>query len=131
MTNLRSLFIGYPQNSFGYVFYRPKENVFFVARRVVFQERELIAKEVSGSIIDFEEIQESSYESPDVGTSHQPEEEIPVDTQDPDETQDLPLAIRRARRPCNPPEFYGLHITAEGETLINDDALVNLDEPAS
>ncbi|KAJ9547195.1 hypothetical protein OSB04_019738 [Centaurea solstitialis] len=42
------------------------------ARRGVFRERELIAKEVSASNIDFEEIQESNDEIPDVGTSTQP-----------------------------------------------------------
>ena len=33
-------FIGYPKQSFGYLFYRPGENVVFVARRGVFRERE-------------------------------------------------------------------------------------------
>ena len=129
----KCLFIGYPQKSFGYVFYRPKENTVFVARRGIFQEKELIAKEVSGSIIDFEEIQESTYESPDVGTSVQPEVEEPVETQvdNPDQTQDLPLALRRDRRSSQRPEFYGFHITTEGTTLISDQTLVNLEEPAS
>ena len=68
----KCLFIGYPQKSYGYLFYQPIDNVVFVARRGVFRERELIAKEVSGSNIDFEEIQESNDEIPDVGTSIQP-----------------------------------------------------------
>ena len=36
----RCIFIGYPQQSFGYLFYRPSENVVFVARRAFFRERE-------------------------------------------------------------------------------------------
>ncbi|KAJ9554596.1 hypothetical protein OSB04_018641 [Centaurea solstitialis] len=121
----KCLFIGYPQKSYGYLFYRPTENVVFVARRGVFRERELIAKEVSGSNIDFEEVQESNDEIPDVGTSTQLEVEIPV------EPVDKSLPLRRSTRVSRPPEFYGLHITAEGDTLISDNTLVNLDEPAS
>ncbi|KAI3778645.1 hypothetical protein L2E82_08027 [Cichorium intybus] len=56
----RCFFLGYPKQSFGYLFYRPSEDVVFVARRAVFRERELIFKEDSGSTIDLEEIQESS-----------------------------------------------------------------------
>ena len=44
----RCIFIGYPQKSFGYLFYRPKDNVVFVARRGVFRERELISQGDSG-----------------------------------------------------------------------------------
>ncbi|GKA18857.1 retrotransposon protein, putative, ty1-copia subclass [Tanacetum coccineum] len=44
----KCLFIGYPEESFGYLFYKPKDNVVFVARRGVFLEREMISKEDSG-----------------------------------------------------------------------------------
>ncbi|GKA93522.1 retrotransposon protein, putative, ty1-copia subclass [Tanacetum coccineum] len=54
------LFIGYLEESFGYLFYQPKDNVVFVARRGVFLEREMISKEDSRSKIDREEIQETS-----------------------------------------------------------------------
>ncbi|GJR03309.1 retrotransposon protein, putative, ty1-copia subclass [Tanacetum coccineum] len=56
----KCLFVGYPEESFGYLFYRPKDNVVFVARRGTFLEREMISKEDSGSKIDLEEIQETS-----------------------------------------------------------------------
>ena len=49
-------FIGYPQKSFGYLFYKPSENKVFVARRGFFLERDLISKEDSGSHIDLEEL---------------------------------------------------------------------------
>nr|GEU66662.1 hypothetical protein [Tanacetum cinerariifolium] len=60
----KCLFVGYPKESFGYLFYKPKDNVVFVARRRVFLEREMISKEETGSKIDFEEIQESADEEP-------------------------------------------------------------------
>ena len=54
----RCIFIGYPQKSFGYIFYRPSDNVVFVARRGFFRERELICQEDSVRKIDLEELQE-------------------------------------------------------------------------
>ncbi|KAJ9538706.1 hypothetical protein OSB04_031439 [Centaurea solstitialis] len=67
----RCYFVGYPTNSFGYLFYKPSENKVFVARRAWFRERELMSKETSGSRIDLEEIQESTNMETDVGTSSQ------------------------------------------------------------
>ncbi|GKE03803.1 putative RNA-directed DNA polymerase [Tanacetum coccineum] len=52
----KCLFVGYPKESFGYLFYKPKNNVVFVARRGVFLEREMISKEDSRSKIDLKEI---------------------------------------------------------------------------
>ncbi|GJZ79023.1 retrotransposon protein, putative, ty1-copia subclass [Tanacetum coccineum] len=69
----KCLFVGYPKESFGYLFYKPKDNVVFVARRGVFLEREMISKEDSGSKIDLEEIQEPAYEEPIVNTDTQQE----------------------------------------------------------
>ncbi|GKE89846.1 retrotransposon protein, putative, ty1-copia subclass [Tanacetum coccineum] len=37
------------EESFGYLFYKPKDNVVFIARKGVFLEREMISKEDSGS----------------------------------------------------------------------------------
>ncbi|KAI3751757.1 hypothetical protein L2E82_22848 [Cichorium intybus] len=79
----RCYFIGYPKQSFGYLFYRPSEDVVFVARWGFFRERELISKEDSGSRVSM------------------------------------------------PPEFYGFHITSDGDTLVSDRTLTNLDEPAN
>ena len=62
-----------------------------MARRGIFLEKELIAKAVSGSIIDFEEIR---YEAPDYDTSIQSEVEEPNDSQVLVETHDLPIALR-------------------------------------
>ncbi|KAJ9542883.1 hypothetical protein OSB04_029389 [Centaurea solstitialis] len=71
-------FIGYPYNFFRYIFYKPSENKVFVARRV-FLERELISKRDSGNSIDVEEIQETANDEPIVGTSPQPEVELPIE----------------------------------------------------
>jgi len=121
----RCRFVGYPQDSFGYLFYRPTENVVFVARKGVFLEREMMSQGVSGSPIDLEEIQEPTNNEPLVDTSTQPEVEQPV------EPVDVSLPLRRTSRVSQPPQFYGFHITAGGDTLIGDKTLVNLDEPAS
>ena len=119
----RCIFISYPHRSFGYLFYRPSDNVVFVARRGVFREREFISQGNSGRQIDLEEIQESSGE----GTSNpstQLEEETPV------EPIEKSVPLRCSTRVRNAPEhYYGFHIIVEGETLISDETLVSLDEP--
>ncbi|GKA99274.1 retrotransposon protein, putative, ty1-copia subclass, partial [Tanacetum coccineum] len=61
------------QESYGYLFYKPKDNVVFIARRGVFLEREMISKEDSESKIDLEEIQEFADEEPIVNTDTQQE----------------------------------------------------------
>ncbi len=52
-------FVGYPKETKGYYFYRPSENKVFVARTIVFPEKEFLAKGTSGSRINLEEVQES------------------------------------------------------------------------
>jgi hypothetical protein len=125
----RCVFIGYPRKSFGYLFYKPSKNDVFVARRGVFRERELICKEDSGSTIDLEEIQESADEGTSETIRVQPEEEIPT------EPIDISLPLRRSSRVSKPTEyygdFYGFHITADEDTFISDNTLVNLDEPTN
>ncbi|GKB89071.1 retrotransposon protein, putative, ty1-copia subclass [Tanacetum coccineum] len=44
----KCLFVGYPEESFGYLFYKPKDNMLYVARIGVFLKREMIFKEDSG-----------------------------------------------------------------------------------
>ncbi|KAI3723576.1 hypothetical protein L2E82_35254 [Cichorium intybus] len=121
----RCFFLGYPKQSFGYIFYRPSEDVVFVARRAVIRERELIFKEDSGSTIDLEEIQESSDDATLGETSNQHEEEVPVGP------TDVSLPLRRSGRVSMPPEFYGFHITSDADTFVSDRTLINLDEPSN
>ena len=142
----KCLFIGYPYKSFGYIFYKPKENKVFVARRGFFLEREFISKEDSGSTIELEEIQEEStndepiVDTPIVDTSTQPEIETPVDTNTQpevettvEENNTIPLALGRPKRDIRPPRHHGdyhvFHTTQEGKTLVNDDVLDIGDEP--
>ena len=64
----------------------------------------------------------------DEGTSTagtQPEEETQV------EPIDETLPLRRSDRVRVLPQFYGFHITTEGDTYISDGTLINLDEPNS
>ncbi|KAI3709538.1 hypothetical protein L2E82_39300 [Cichorium intybus] len=89
------------------------------------RERELIFKEDSGSTIDLEEIQESSDDATLGETSNQHEEEVPVGP------TDVSLPLRRSGRVSMPPEFYGFHITSDGDTFVSDRTLINLDEPAN
>ncbi|GJS95092.1 retrotransposon protein, putative, ty1-copia subclass [Tanacetum coccineum] len=123
----KCLFVDYPEESFGYLFYTPKDNVVFVARRGVFLEREMISKEDSGSKIDLEEIQESVDEEPIVNTNTQQEVVTPV------EPDDISLPIRRTSsrvsKPSQDPQFYnGFHIE---EDKISDSTLTELNEPAN
>ncbi|GJZ41398.1 retrotransposon protein, putative, ty1-copia subclass [Tanacetum coccineum] len=85
----KCLFICYPKESFGYLFYKPKDNVVFVAQRRVFLEREMISKEDSRSKINLEENQESVDEEPIVNTDTQQEVVTPV------KPDDISLPIRR------------------------------------
>ena len=116
-------FIGYPAAGIGYIFYKPSENKVFVARRAVFLERELISNQQGGNKIDLEEVQESTDERPDVGTSQQPSE---VESEhDNAETNVHPLPPRRSGRARHEPERYGFLIS-EGDEL-----LVDLNEPTN
>ncbi|GKB12422.1 retrotransposon protein, putative, ty1-copia subclass [Tanacetum coccineum] len=85
----KCLFVDYPEESFVYLFYKPKDNVVYVARRGVFLKREMISKEDSGSKIDLEEIQESTNEEPIVNTNTQQEVVTPV------KPDDISLPIHR------------------------------------
>ena len=42
-------FVGYPKDTFGYYFYRPKEQSIFIANRVIFLEDEHLLRRDSGS----------------------------------------------------------------------------------
>ncbi|KAJ9545085.1 hypothetical protein OSB04_024792 [Centaurea solstitialis] len=125
----RCYFVGYPTNSFGYLFYKPSENKVFVARRAWFLERELVSKETSGSQIDLEEIQESTSTETDVGTSSQQQvvEPIVVEPQQrvTEESDIQPPPLRRSDRVRYAPERYNLLISD------GDDTQVDLDEPTS
>nr|GEU90936.1 hypothetical protein [Tanacetum cinerariifolium] len=118
------LFISYPEESFGYLFYKSKDNVVSVAQRGVFLDREMISKEDSGSKINLEEIQDSINEEPIVNTDTQQEVVTPV------KPDDISLPIcKTSGRVSKPPKFYyGFYIE---EDKIIDSTLSELDEPAN
>ena len=52
-------FVGYPKDTVGYYFYHQTKGKVFVAKNGVFLEKEFLAKEVSGRIVQLDEIIES------------------------------------------------------------------------
>ena len=55
----KCVFVGYPRETKGYYFYNRQENKVFVARNAVFLEKEFLLKEISGSTVQLEEVQET------------------------------------------------------------------------
>ncbi|GJX20765.1 retrotransposon protein, putative, ty1-copia subclass [Tanacetum coccineum] len=109
------------------LFYKPKDNVVFVARRGVSLERQMISKEDSRNKIDLEEIQESVDEEPIINTDTQQEVVTPV------EPNDISLPIRKTSSKVNKPSqdtqfYYGFHIK---EDKISDSTLTELNELAN
>lgn len=96
----------------------------FVAQKWVFLEREIISQGGSGSQTNLEELQGSTDSEPIISTSSHPHVEKLV------EPNDISLPLRRSSRVSQLSGFYSFHITVEGETLITDRTLVNLEEPA-
>ncbi|GKE61107.1 retrotransposon protein, putative, ty1-copia subclass [Tanacetum coccineum] len=56
--SIKCIFIGYPKETMGYYFYFPPKNKIVVAKYAEFFEKNLITQEVSGRVIDHEEIQD-------------------------------------------------------------------------
>ncbi|GJW65580.1 retrotransposon protein, putative, ty1-copia subclass [Tanacetum coccineum] len=60
--SVKCIFIGYPKETMGYYFFFPSENKIVVARYAEFLEKRLISQEISGRVVDLEEIQEEEEE---------------------------------------------------------------------
>ena len=101
------LFVGYPLKSYVTCFIDPLKMWCFQLEEDFFEKENLQLKKSVGATLILKKIQESSNEVPNIGTSTQPEVEIPV------EPVDESLPLRRSTRVRHPPEFYGLHITTE------------------
>ncbi|GKG06888.1 hypothetical protein Tco_0329857, partial [Tanacetum coccineum] len=71
---VKCIFIGYPKETMGYYFYFPPENKIVVARYAEFFEKRLINQEISGRVVDLEEIQEKEDTTPSENTSNIPQE---------------------------------------------------------
>ena len=118
----KCLFVGYPANSYGYLFYDPSENKVFVARRAVFLEKDLKSKRISGNKVDLEEIQDLIDMETDLGTDYLQEVDVPEIER---ETDIMPPPVRRSDKERHAPERYGLNISK------GNDACNGSDEPVS
>ena len=107
--------VGYPKFSTGYIFYQSDEQKIIVSRNATFLEKEFLNKEISGSMIELEEIPEPQIDTHDS-----------VEMEDSAEHID-PIPLRRSNRKSNPPErYYGFLI--DGGT---EDCVIDNDEPIS
>nr|GEV49843.1 hypothetical protein [Tanacetum cinerariifolium] len=77
--SIKCIFVGYPKEIMGYCFYYPPENKVLVARNAEFLDNSLITQEESGSLEDFEIIQEEDMH-PSINTSsHHEEDDLEID----------------------------------------------------
>ncbi|GJU45594.1 retrotransposon protein, putative, ty1-copia subclass [Tanacetum coccineum] len=110
--SIKCIFVGYPKETMGYYFYYPLENKIFIARYAEIFLTKLIKQEVSGSIVDFDEIQREDTQPSENTSQHQ--HEVKHDTVEPQ--TDVTLVRRSARIP-QAPERYGFCIDAEEHEL--------------
>ncbi|GKF48932.1 retrotransposon protein, putative, ty1-copia subclass [Tanacetum coccineum] len=103
----------------GYSFYYLPENKVLVARNAKFLENSFITQEASGSLVDFEIIQEDTHPSIDTSLNH---EEYNLEI---DEPQSDIIPIRRSTRTRRPVDHMYLYIDAE------EHELGDLGEPAN
>nr|GEX75635.1 hypothetical protein [Tanacetum cinerariifolium] len=118
--SVKYIFVGYPQETMGYSFYYPPENKVLVARNVKFLKNSLINQEASGSLEDFEIIQEEdTHPSLDNSLNHK-EDDLEID-----EPQSDIIPNRRSTRKRHAPDRTCLYIDAV------EHELGDLGEPAN
>ncbi|GJU56616.1 retrotransposon protein, putative, ty1-copia subclass [Tanacetum coccineum] len=110
--SINCIIVGYPKETMRYSFYYPPENKVFVARNAEFFENSLITQEASGSLEDFEIIQEEDTHHPIDTSLHQEE-----DDQEIDEPQSDINPIRRSTRIHHATDRLCLHVDAEEHEL--------------
>jgi hypothetical protein len=113
----KCFFVGYPRETKGYYFYNREEGKVFVARNGVFLEKEFLAKRVSGSTVQLEEIREP-LES--VSAPIEPQ----LGMQDVAEPVVETPAPRRSERFSRAPERFMFLTTGQRDILLLDN-----DEP--
>ncbi|GJT82879.1 retrotransposon protein, putative, ty1-copia subclass [Tanacetum coccineum] len=118
--SIKYIFVGYPKETIAYSFYYPPENKVFVARNAEFFENNLITQEASGSLEDFEIIQEEDMHPSENTSSHHDEGDQEID-----EPQSDIIPIRRSTRTRHAPDQMCLNIKAD-EYELGD-----LNEPAN
>ena len=60
----KCLFVGYPRDSIGYLFYHPTEQKVFVSRHATFLEKEFILQKGNGRNIELKEVQQLDISQP-------------------------------------------------------------------
>ncbi|GJY83064.1 retrotransposon protein, putative, ty1-copia subclass [Tanacetum coccineum] len=118
--SVKCIFIGYPKETMGYYFYFPLENKIVVARYAEFFEKRLISQEISGRVVELEEIQEEEDTTPSKITSNIPQE---VEGFEPPQAEVIP--IRRSERTHRAPNHLCLNVEVE------EHSLGDLNEPTS
>ena len=121
----RCNFVGYPNETKGYYFYKPSENKVFVARTAVFLERELLSKKNSGRTVDLDEDRE-----PHDNIEPELEHEQNVTENVEDNTAQETQVVRRSSRIRHEPErYYGFLLTQTGDIMLvdNDEPLTLID----
>jgi len=119
----KCIFVGYPKETMGYYFYNPTDHTVKVARYAEFFEKNLIAQENSGRIVELDETQEEDVSPSDFTSDHQLGGEN-VQSDEPQVDDDSAIPLRRSERTIRAPDRW-LCITVDSE----EHELGDLDEP--
>jgi hypothetical protein len=93
----KCIFVGYPKETMGYYFYNPAKNTVKVARCAEFFEKNLIAQENSGRVVELDETQEEDVSPSDFTSDHQLGGEN-VQSVEPQVDDDSAIPLRRTIR---------------------------------
>jgi hypothetical protein len=121
----KCIFVGYPKETIGYIFYNPTEGKTFVAKSGTFLEKEFLAKGVSGRKVELDEVVDPSLQTSSGATEgvSEPSSTVGVGVNDDDHDILIEGPTRRSTRTRNTPEWYGNPVL----TVL----LVEHDEPAN
>ncbi|GJY47843.1 retrotransposon protein, putative, ty1-copia subclass [Tanacetum coccineum] len=114
-SSVKCIFIGYLKEMMGYDFYFPPENKIVVARYAEFFEKCLINQEISGRVVDLEEIQEKEDTTPSEITSNISQEVEGFEPPQPLHEEEIP--IRRSERTRRAPNRLCLNVEVEEHSL--------------
>jgi hypothetical protein len=127
----KCIFIGYPKETIGYIFYHRSEGKVFVAKNGSFLEKDFLSKEVSGRKVELDEVIEPSLE---LESSAAPEVvlALPIPTgeeandEDHETLNDATTELRRSTRSRATPEWYGNPVLTV--MLLDNNEPVNYEE---
>ena len=121
----KCIFVGYPKETIGYIFYNPTEGKTFVAKSGTFLDKEFLTKGVSGRKVELDEVVDPSLQTSSGATEgvSEPSSTVGVGVNDDDHDILIEGPTRRSTRTRNTPEWYGNPVL----TVL----LVEHDEPAN